>query len=147
MINDIKVPMLVWNEEKMSVGVEIIDEQHKKLIDLINNLITSIKNFSQIDDIEFLINEAINYAEYHFKIEEDLYESINIDLELINNHRKMHNGFKEKVLEYKNIFIKNQDVEFEKKVDISDELFKFLISWLKEHIINEDKKLFASKKS
>jgi hemerythrin len=42
---------LHWNDETMSIGIELIDEQHKELLKIINQLSTTIHENSQKIDI------------------------------------------------------------------------------------------------
>ncbi len=59
---------LVWNIAH-EVGVAEVDEQHAKLVDLLNNLIAVLRNG---DRHEAALAEVIRYTEFHFACEERL---------------------------------------------------------------------------
>lgn len=126
--------MIQWNE-KISVNHNGIDEQHKKLIDIIEqiSLLSGNKghDFSQLLEV---INELDSYIEEHFKYEEDLMSKYNY-IEM-NEHVKQHNQLREK-MEGINIF------EVEKTEEFYKELLASLVDWLLRHIMQTDKKLGA----
>lgn len=116
---------IVWNE-RFSVGVPAMDEQHKRLIDLINGLQTS-DNVGIVFDT---IMGMFDYASEHFRSEERLLRSAGYS-ELPTQERE-HKVFLEKA------------IDFSKK-DLRDpqackEIVLFLRSWLLHHILEEDMK-------
>ncbi len=135
-----------WNEEKMSVGIDLIDEQHKKLLELINDIIKSVANNRQVEDIEEFIDKTLKYSEYHFDTEERLFREYNVDIneieEHIKEHKKEHEDFKNMI---NKIFI---DLDSDKSlksnygIEILTDLYTFLTKWFVQHIIEEDKKIF-----
>lgn len=131
-----------WNNERMSVGVDIIDTQHKKLIDLINNIIFSIEKNTQIEDIDKIIEDTLEYAKYHFKTEENLFLEYNMDKNVIDEHKKVHQEFTDKAT---GLYSKIKDAQINKSdygIEMLTDLYKYLASWLVMHILSEDKKIF-----
>ncbi|NLC18492.1 MAG: hemerythrin family protein [Clostridiales bacterium] len=126
--------MIKWNDN-FSVNHAGIDEQHKELIDIINDLVVYISEkdteFSHLLD---LVTKLDNYVAEHFKYEEALmtehsYPEMDV-------HVAQHNGLRKK-LEELNIFSVDNTIEFYK------ELLDELIDWLSKHIMQTDKKLGA----
>lgn len=127
-----------WNDEKMAIGIKLIDDQHKEFLKIINKLSTSIHRHSQKKDIVTIVEELINYATYHFKIEEELFEKF--QFEEMDNHKKEHDLFTSKFLELKDR-VSNDELYLKKHaIDIASDTFQFIINWFLEHIVGSDKK-------
>ncbi|NOU20061.1 MAG: hemerythrin family protein [Bacteroidales bacterium] len=121
---------IVWTEA-LSVKVKSIDDQHKKLIDMINDFYDSINKHSNDELILNLINSMKNYTVMHFSTEEKY--MLQYKYPHYDQHRVEHQNFVSKVN------------EFEKKVKsgkiiVSYEITSFLKDWLKNHIQDTDKK-------
>lgn len=116
---------ILWNE-RFSVGVQAMDAQHKRLIDLINALRGSDDMGIAFDTIMGMFD----YASVHFRDEEQLLRKAGYS-ELDTQVRE-HKAFLD------------QAVAFSKKdlsdPRIGDEIIRYLRSWLLQHILNEDMK-------
>lgn len=114
------------------IGVSEIDEEHRKLFELIANIDSAVKsNDNPVDHAIILINELKQYAVSHFAHEEAYMESIN-DSELIRQ-KKEHAAFIEKINSYS-----YTDVTEESAKAIILELLEFLSKWLMGHILGSD---------
>ncbi len=123
------MPLIEWNN-KMSVGIDQIDIQHKKLVQIINNLHDALKNDSFEEVLRPVFMELIDYTKTHFSTEEDIMEKAGYkDLE---HHRKQHTMFVAKMMKMKNRC-------YQGKEEISVELISFLSSWIIGHILHSDK--------
>ncbi len=118
-----------WNEN-FSVGINTIDEQHKKLVSLINELATAMSEGKGRDKIDSLLTELADYTVYHFSEEEKL--MANYEYPGLEEHKKIHSAFVEKVSDFKKKYENGSLL-------ISIEVFQFLQDWLKEHILGTDK--------
>ncbi len=116
-----------WNST-LSVGITKFDDQHKKLISLINKFYESIQNKKSSSILNDIMQELLSYAEYHFKIEEDFFVKYNY-----NNpdHIQEHNNFIDRV---KKLY---RQCKLEKVMYI--ELIIFLTDWVSNHILVSDK--------
>ncbi len=116
--------MIEW-EDKFSVGISMIDEEHKKLISIINRAIHAKEHHSNPDEIEDVLIEMNNYALMHFKTEEDYMEEF--DYPEYQSHKEEHDNF----------FIKNMSC-FDKVIkgdyQIASEILEYLLQWLAKHI-------------
>ena len=111
---------------------KIIDEQHKELVNIINDLYMSTIDH-KANKNEAFINAAkrcIEYTKYHFKTEEKIMNIINYsDAE---NHKAMHREFYNEIINQ----VKNYQ---EGQPFIANKLVKYLKDWLLEHIAFRDK--------
>ncbi|HOV14864.1 MAG TPA: bacteriohemerythrin, partial [Spirochaetota bacterium] len=121
--------LFIWKDD-YSVKIEKIDEQHKKLVNLLNELHSSMLAAKATSVLEKTLDELVQYAAVHFKTEEDLMRSY--DFSQYNDHKNAHNNFTEKVGEF------YKDYKDGKKM-ISVELLFFLKDWLINHINGVDK--------
>jgi len=61
--------MLEWND-KFSVGISMIDEEHKKLFGILNKVIVVKEHNGNPEELWEVLSEMTNYALTHFKTEE-----------------------------------------------------------------------------
>ena len=137
--------IITWNKKLMSVGIEEIDLQHKKLIDLLNKVIISIQNGNQIQDIEKFIDVALEYIKYHFSAEEKYFKNSNMEEKDIFRHKEEHKFFIKKI---NDLHLKlKDDYSFKSNygIEITTELNSLLSKWIVHHILVEDKKAFTQK--
>ncbi len=126
--------MLIFKWDKSyETNIDSIDIQHKKLVDMINDLGESIQSNKIISQqhLDQIFNGITKYAEEHFEDEENEMEMANVDPRHIDTHKKAHK-----------VFFKEATKLFEgiKENLISHEvLFHFLSSWLSIHILGTDK--------
>ncbi len=120
--------LLTW-DSSYSVGVKAIDEQHKKLFNLINDLFDAMKAGNGKGVIAEIIQELTNYTVYHFGYEEKLFEKFGYPDTAA--HNKEHQNFVETVSKFKKEFA-------EGSVLLSMEVMTFLKNWLQKHIKGTD---------
>ena len=122
--------LLIWNE-KYTVGVTEFDDQHKKLIVLINSLHDAMKGGHGKEVLKDILNELNEYTIYHFDNEERYFAKFNYPSRI--EHVKEHVVFKKTVSDLK----KKSD---EGKMIFTIDLMNFLKKWLLDHIQGTDKK-------
>lgn len=123
-------PLLRWSAS-LSVGLDSIDEQHKVLVDLINELYQQMNSNATQATIGRVLTKLVDYTKTHFSYEENLFKRHGYDGE--KAHRAIHTELVYKLLAFKG--------EFETgKSDISVELMEFLKDWLIKHIKKTDTK-------
>ncbi len=134
---DIKLEQpLVWRPE-FSTGVVIIDDQHRMLINMLNEATSTLTDHSPLEDFATIIQGLLNYAGYHFGTEERLVSERGYDREMADEaalHIAQHRAFTEKVVAVQSQIAAGQRIA---KAD----LVGFLRDWLVNHILNTDKKL------
>lgn len=124
--------MSVMNwDEKYSVGIIKIDDQHKKLIGLVNKLYDAMREGKGKDILISILAETLEYTKYHFETEEAMFEKFSYSLK--REHIKEHKDLREKV---EKLF---KDLEAG-KATITIEVFQFLKEWISTHIMQSDQK-------
>ncbi len=122
--------LIKW-DPSFSVNVELIDEQHKMLVKMINELYDAMNTGKEKSILNKLINKISVYAAMHFAREENYFDMFGYpDAEL---HKKQHLDFEDKVTEFENDFAKGRQ-------DLSMDIMKFLSDWLLAHIKGSDQK-------
>jgi methyl-accepting chemotaxis protein len=123
-------PFFEWND-RLSVGVDGMDDQHKRFLVLINELHDSMKQGKGPDTLRNILDELARYTEYHFSAEEELMEKHRCpDIEL---QKAAHRKFEDKVHEFQHRFAKgDQTVLLDAMTTIRE--------WLINHIQKMDKK-------
>jgi hemerythrin len=119
-----------WSDD-LSVKVQEIDEQHKKLIGMINALNDAMGAGKSKDALKGILDGMVDYTVMHFGVEEKYMEKFNFGETF--QHKSEHKNFVKKTLELKNGFEEN-------KLMISMEVMDFLKDWLQKHIKGIDKK-------
>ena len=123
--------LLEWNEN-LSVGVPSIDEQHKALLGLLNELFDATQAGRGQVVLGKVLKELADYTVYHFQYEEALFAQTGYSA--APDHMKEHDGLTTLVQALRQ---KYQDGARE---ILSEDLLKFLRRWLYTHIIGSDKK-------
>jgi hemerythrin len=125
--------LINW-DDSFSVNIVEIDNQHKKIVELINNMADAMKIGKGKVVLGGILNELVDYTVYHFKTEEDYFEQFGYSK--IETQKKEHAEFKEKVFDLKKeLKVGNQF--------FSIEVMTFLSSWLETHIKGVDKEYTA----
>lgn len=122
--------MFTWNSE-FDVGVELINDQHKKLIQLINDLSEAMSAGKSSEVLGSVLKEIIKYGIYHFDTEEELFDKY--DYEDVINHKKEHSSFKETASQLMKDY---EDGNYR----VSLETLQFLKGWITKHIKTTDMK-------
>ncbi|MGD9583275.1 MAG: bacteriohemerythrin [Lysobacterales bacterium] len=118
-----------WSDE-LSVGIEEIDEQHKVLVGLLNDLNDAIREHHGNDACIGVLDRLVEYTRIHFAVEESLMRIF--DFPDYENHKTEHQGLVDEVLS-----LRHEIVEDHHK--ISFKLLHFLKMWLTQHILGSDK--------
>lgn len=123
------MPIIEWTDA-LSVQVEEIDEQHKKFIDLINDLHDAMQADEGKQALEETLRELAEYAVYHFQTEEKY--MIQFQYAGYLPHKLAHEEFTKKVTEFQ--------LEMKEKEMFVDPLavMAFLRVWLINHIREVD---------
>jgi diguanylate cyclase (GGDEF)-like protein/hemerythrin-like metal-binding protein len=124
-----------WNDN-LVVGIPKIDEQHRVLIDLINELATQLVGESSVE-LNRVFDELTAYANYHFETEENIWAPSFKDDEWFFNHQRTHASFIDDILA-----IKDQDNDRPLQQTV-EKIVEFLVRWLAFHIIDNDKRMAA----
>ena len=122
-----------WNDN-FKTGHEIIDDQHKKLVHLLNKLATTLVN-DEFLAVNSAFEELANYANIHFDEEEGIWSKYFGEDSWFSSHQLTHATFLPKILELK------EQHAGKPLSNVVEQVIKFLIRWLAFHIIDNDKRM------
>jgi len=120
--------------EEFLTGIEAVDNQHQRLVDMVTQLDDVRKAaYPTMDEkqkaVGNVVVEMIDYTISHFAFEESLQEAA--QYQFFNAHQRIHELFVKRAGEYKE--------RWQAGEDIADELFEILHKWLFNHIRNDDR--------
>lgn len=122
--------IFIW-DNSFETGIASVDEQHKRLVGMINRMGTSlIEGNASGDVINGIFDELVDYAKYHFADEERLMKEAGLAPGYQELHHQQHQQFVEQVASM-----------WKGRAELgnpTDELHGFLASWLTFHIMEED---------
>lgn len=118
-----------WNDQ-LSVGVKEMDDQHKKLIAIINELHAAMAARRASEITTGIIKSLIDYTKTHFSQEERFLQGINYPS--LAAQKTSHVRFVERINQFKADYEKNQSIS-------APEVMLFLKNWLTGHIQHDDK--------
>jgi len=121
---------ITWNES-LSVKIESIDDQHKKLIDMINDFYENISKRTNNENILVLLQGMKKYTVEHFGYEERYMRQYSYPE--YEQHKHEHDNFIARVTALEEKFKKGTII-------LSYEITSFLKDWIKHHIQNSDMK-------
>lgn len=119
-----------WSED-FSVRVALMDDEHKVLFDLINQLNAAMMDGKSSDKVGEVMDALIDYTRFHFSHEEELLKKCNYPR--LSEQERAHRAFVAKVEEFK-VALAQGDVL------VSVKVIEFLKDWLIKHIVNLDTK-------
>ena len=122
--------VIEWKDD-YSVGIQEIDEEHKRLITLMNQLNEVIVRGSKKEKIASILTELVDYTRIHFAVEEALMRVVHY--KGYNEHKAIHDDITKQVLVFQEKFNSGNHQS-------ATELMNFLVNWLFNHINQVDKK-------
>jgi hemerythrin len=124
------MPFMVWND-RISVGVEAVDHDHKKLVGIINELYDAIVERRSKEILGRLLDELLEYTKYHFAREEELFRATGYPDAV--EHTKQHSDFASQVAGIRERYESGS-------VGLTLEVMNSLKDWLFDHILGSDAK-------
>jgi hemerythrin len=125
--------IFVW-DNRFVTNIEVIDQQHQKLIGLLNDLHEAMKQKRDAALIGQTINELVVYTVYHFRTEEELLAKY--EYPGLNNHKAEHAYFTKEIYSLQERYSKGSTV-------FTTEILSFLKDWVNDHILGIDKSYAA----
>ena len=117
------LPFVLW-KENYSVGNKELDKHHREIIDIINDLFTSIKSDSGENKVGAILERLYEYTKTHFAREEQLMkEHIYPELPA---HKNIHEKMIQKTSDLRRLQMYNADV--------ANDVLSLLKDWWLNHI-------------
>ena len=126
-----------WNSCFIT-GLADVDEQHHRLVDLINRFgdLVMRPDGASVVELETVFAELADYAQYHFAEEEAMMTAMRLDPRYVAQHRANHASFLDELTQLNNgVSASNRGA--------AKSLLEFLTHWLAYHILGTDQ--FMSK--
>ncbi len=154
---------LKWSS-KLSVGVPSLDQEHNRIVSIINQLIEKIAK-EDVRGLNTILYELLEYSQDHFRHEERLFVELNY--EGYSDHKTKHEEFITQIKDFAKEFISTkeskqvkeetgcrveiteqgsegngsvEDTVSKEKLALASNIVRFLFDWLINHVLNEDKK-------
>ena len=118
--------------ESLSVGVDSIDNEHKRLIKIANAVVKMARDSDDRQQLTRAMSYLREYTVTHFANEEEYMVSIGFDE--LAKHQREHAELKQKVKDF-------QSMLFHSDVVNHEEVLVFLKDWLVGHVLKSDMKI------
>jgi len=125
------MPIVNWKDEYI-IGVEEIDIQHQKMVNLVNNLHASVEARVEKGELERLLVELVEYTRMHFSTEEKFMKKNAAPN--FKEHHKEHKSLLRHLDHLVSIVANGQQPTFFSDYDLSSD-------WMIAHILEHDKKM------
>ena len=123
------MPLITWGP-KLEIGIGIIDSQHRRLVDLINELHEAIQEGRGADLVGKTLNGLIDYTHTHFTTEQELLKEHNYeDYKL---HCREHRIFTDQIEIYRDRLDAGS-------LRISADVMEYMRGWMLTHIGSSDR--------
>ena len=129
-----KITAITWQEE-YSVGVKSLDDDHKRLIFLLNQFKTAYDYDTSAEFERQALEQLVEYTRFHFTREEEMMQQA--DYPDFENHKQQHI----KMIAQVETFVDQYRREGH---DCLNEVSEFLTDWLIKHINGTDKQYTQS---
>lgn len=124
---------VAWNDN-LKLGNEQVDAQHKRLFELVNNLVSSCIEGTDTIHLQETLDFLVEYTVQHFHDEESL--QLQCHYPEYERHKQLHEDFKVTVGELVQKFAQSAS-----SAELSNNVNKIVVQWLVNHILKEDKKI------
>ena len=128
------MPLMQWND-RLSVGVEVFDGEHKKLVGMLNDLSDAMQAGHGNDALGKILSDLVSYTVTHFAHEEQDMDKYGYPDAA--EHKKIHRELEAQAADVQKKF------EAGASATLSFEVLNFLKNWLLKHIQVTDKKFGA----
>ncbi len=125
------MPLMTWTE-KLSVGVGVLDEDHKKLVGMLNELYDAMQAGQGRDSLGRILNGLVQYTTFHFAREEKFFAQTGYAAAAL--HKQEHDALTRQVLDVQQKYAAGVTST------LSLDVMQFLRNWLVNHIQGSDQK-------
>ncbi|MBF0139706.1 MAG: hemerythrin family protein [Magnetococcales bacterium] len=123
------VELVQWNDSFV-IGYQEVDEDHQKLVGMLNALNTSISEQDTHEVVGKVLNDLLSYTAWHFRHEERLMQTFRYPDYVA--HKKEHGSLIQQATELQTKFLAAEQ-------ELTQDVMDFLKRWLVHHILQTDK--------
>jgi hemerythrin-like metal-binding protein len=127
---NLTMALIDWSDN-FSVGVQLMDDHHKKLFDIFNRLHAAMKAGQGDTVLDGIMKELIDYTRYHFGEEEKMLERVGYTQ--MEMHKGLHRKFVAELEGYE------KDISGGMAVFAATQVMNSSLVWLRDHIMTIDK--------
>ncbi len=128
------IDIFPW-DDNFNTGLPKVDEQHRQLVRMLNDLAGHIAFKSNLDSLDKLFEQLADYTIYHFGYEENIWHSYFAGDAYESEHQRTHQAFIDEVGRLRNSLTSRPLTE------VADEALSFLARWLASHILEFDRNM------
>lgn len=121
----------IWDQRYMT-GEAIVDTEHQELVRIINLVVEKVSSKTPAAEVDLILSQLVQYAVVHFGHEERLMAETKCDPRHIAEHVAIHRDFAQQVVKMR---------EFSSDGVGTEDLLRFLTSWLAHHILGVDQSM------
>jgi hemerythrin len=127
---------IAWKKE-LEIGNEMIDTQHRMLVLLLKKLDLALTSKMDQKIVMGIMLEIKKFTEFHFLSEENLMAELRYPG--LADHEHIHS----ELLGVLNVFI----AQINRKQEAPEDILPQIVSWVANHVVNEDLKIAEYVKS
>jgi diguanylate cyclase (GGDEF)-like protein/hemerythrin-like metal-binding protein/PAS domain S-box-containing protein len=134
------IDIFVWNES-FNTGLREVDEQHLRLVQLINRVAGKLAldpGLNGENGLGALLEEFRAYAQGHFRFEEALWGRYMGGQLSEARHRQEHRVFEDRLAELM------QEAREQPSQEVLEHMLDYLVRWLAGHILGSDQRMARS---
>jgi len=125
------MPLMTWTD-KLSVGVGVIDDDHKKLVGMVNELYDAMQAGHGKASLGRILDGLVQYTKFHFAREEKFFAQTGYPAAV--PHKQEHDALTRQVLDVQQKYAAGAGST------LSLDVLHFLKDWLVKHIQGSDQK-------
>lgn len=126
------IDIFPWNNH-FETGLSTVDEQHRKLVALLNDLATNVAFNADSQCLNTIFDELVEYTLYHFQTEEAIWHKYLPNDPLDSEHQEVHQRFVSAALRFK------EQQQHKPLIELAKEALEYLARWLASHILETDR--------
>lgn len=120
--------LIEWTRD-LSVEIDALDDQHRQLVDIVNQYDDAIRRELEPRQINEVLNDLIGYTQEHFGYEENLLAEAHYPE--LRHHQDLHRQFLQKIERFQFDFVQGD-------TKVLQEIREYLKYWLISHIVMDD---------
>lgn len=120
--------LIDWTRD-LSVENDVLDDQHRHLVDIINQYDDALRREMEPHQINEILNDLIGYTQEHFNFEENLL--VETGFTGLRHHQDLHRQLLQKIERFQYDFVQGD-------TGVLQEIREYLKYWLVSHIVMDD---------